>query len=75
MLPGCSTAFILITARLVPELLDPVNKERRGIRHRRREGVVRGGNKGKEKIVENKPLLHCDKLPQGVSAAVSARTE
>lgn len=23
MLPGCSTAFILIAAKLVPELLDP----------------------------------------------------
>lgn len=41
MLPGCSTAFILITARLVPELLDPVNKERRGMGHKRQEDIVR----------------------------------
>jgi len=35
------------------------------MRHRRQKADVRQLNKGKEKILENKTLLHCEKLPMG----------
>lgn len=40
--------------------------------HRGQKDNVRWLNKGKEKIVENKTPLHREKLPEGMSVAISA---
>lgn len=47
-------------------------KARGGARHRRQKDNVRWLNKGKERIAKNKTPLCCEKLPRGMSAAVSA---